>query len=81
MYLNIKVCLLQLRIRQNQLAQAVQVDETMLSKIINGFREPTASQRQRIAEFLQRDEDWLFARSPDPKPNRWMGNRWERESV
>ena len=62
MYLNIKICILQLGLRQNRLAQDVHLDEAVLSKIIHGFREPTPTQRKRIAEYLQRDEEWLFAR-------------------
>lgn len=68
MYLNLKVSIWQSGIRQNRLAQAVQIDEALLSKIINGFREPTPAQRARIAEFLQRDEEWLFARDNSLKP-------------
>jgi transcriptional regulator with XRE-family HTH domain len=61
MYLNLKLCLLRLGLRQNQMAQAIQVDEALLSRIINGFREPTSSQRRMIAQFLQEDEEWLFS--------------------
>jgi transcriptional regulator with XRE-family HTH domain len=60
MFLNLKVCILQSGIRQNRLAQAVKIDEAVLSKIINGFREPTLVQRKSIAAFLQQDETWLF---------------------
>ena len=62
MYLNIKICILQQGLRQNRLAQAVHLDEALLSKIIHGFREPTPTQRKRIADYLQRDEEWLFNR-------------------
>jgi transcriptional regulator with XRE-family HTH domain len=44
------------------MAQEVQMDEAVLSRIINGFREPTTEQRRKIARFLDADEDWLFAR-------------------
>jgi len=60
MFLNLKLSILQSGIRQNRLAQAVKVDEAVLSKIINGFREPTQKQRRCIADFLQKDERWLF---------------------
>jgi transcriptional regulator with XRE-family HTH domain len=48
--------------RQNRLAQMLGMDETMLSKVINGFREATPDVRQRIAGLLQADESWLFQR-------------------
>ena len=62
MFVNLKLSLWQSGIRQNRMAQALNMDEALLSKIINGFREPTSAQRRLIAEFLQKDEDWLFAR-------------------
>lgn len=62
MYVNLKICLWQSGLRQNRLAQALQMDEALLSRIINGYRQPTAEQRTRIAEILHRDETWLFAR-------------------
>ena len=49
------------------------VDETLLSKVINGYREPNGELRQRIAELLAADEHWLFERSRDVEhdgPNR-----------
>jgi len=39
------------------------MDEALLSRIINGFREPTATQRSSIAQALQKEESWLFARA------------------
>lgn len=62
MYVNLKICLWQSGLRQNRLAQALQMDEALLSRIINGFRQPTPEQRTRIAEILRRDETWLFSR-------------------
>lgn len=60
MYLNLKLCIWQSGMRQNRLAQALKMDEALLSKIINGFREPTPAQRKSIAQFLKKDEQWLF---------------------
>ena len=65
MYLNLKVAIWQTGLRQNRLAQTLNMDEALLSRIINGFREPTAEQRSRIAQVLQKDEHWLFAREQD----------------
>jgi len=62
MYLNLKVSIWQSGLRQNRLAQSLNMDEALLSRIINGFREPTPEQRTRIAQALQKDEAWLFAR-------------------
>jgi transcriptional regulator with XRE-family HTH domain len=68
MYLNLKVAIWQTGLRQNRLAQTLNMDEALLSRIINGFREPTAEQRLRIAQVLQKNEQWLFAREQDAPP-------------
>jgi transcriptional regulator with XRE-family HTH domain len=62
MYPNLKLKLWSAGIRQNQLARSVGMDETMLSKVINGYREPTPEARRKIARFLRADETWLFER-------------------
>jgi transcriptional regulator with XRE-family HTH domain len=36
------------------------MDETLLSRIVNGFRQPTDELKVRIAEVLQSDKEWLF---------------------
>jgi transcriptional regulator with XRE-family HTH domain len=38
----------------------MEVDEAVLSRIINGYREPSPELRRKIAEYLAADEDWLF---------------------
>ncbi len=53
---------------QNRLAKCIGIDETILSKIINGYREPTAAQRKLLAEFLEADEAWLFERFDTTPP-------------
>jgi len=45
---------------QNRLAQLIGIHESLLSKIVNGFREPDAEMRARIAIALESDEQWLF---------------------
>ena len=60
MYLNIKVQVFRLGIRQNDIARALQIDESVLSKIINGYREPSKTQREHLAGFLKAEESWLF---------------------
>ena len=60
MYPNLKLQMWKCGIRQNRLAQILDVDETVLSRIVNGFRVPNATIRQRIASLLECDENWLF---------------------
>jgi transcriptional regulator with XRE-family HTH domain len=60
MYPNLKLQLWRSGIRQNSLAKMLGVDETILSKIVNGYREPNPKLRADIAALLHRDEEWLF---------------------
>jgi transcriptional regulator with XRE-family HTH domain len=60
MYPNLKLQLWMSGIRQNRLAKMLDMDETTLSKIVNGFRQPTQEMRGRIASALKSDERWLF---------------------
>lgn len=60
MYPNLKLQMWRTGLRQNRLAQMLDVDETFLSKIVNGFREPTGSLKARIATLLESDVTWLF---------------------
>jgi transcriptional regulator with XRE-family HTH domain len=62
MYTNLKLQIWRSRVHQNRMAQEIQMDEAVLSRIINGYREPSAEQRRKIAVYLEADEDWLFAR-------------------
>jgi transcriptional regulator with XRE-family HTH domain len=65
MFSNLKLELWRKGIRQNRFARMLDVDETMLSKIINGFRQPGQDLRLRIATLLECDESWLFDGAPD----------------
>ena len=60
MFPNLKVQIFRQSSHQNKLAKAVGIDETLLSKIIHGYRTPTSDQKRVIASYLQADEDWLF---------------------
>jgi transcriptional regulator with XRE-family HTH domain len=60
MYPNLKIQIWRCGIRQNRLAQLVGIHETLLSRIVNGFREPDEPVRLRIAEALRSDAEWLF---------------------
>ena len=62
MYVNLKLVLWCSGIHQNRMAQDIQMDEAILSRIINGFREPTAEERAQIASYLNVEERWLFTR-------------------
>jgi transcriptional regulator with XRE-family HTH domain len=62
MYPNLKLQLWKAGIRQNRLANMLGLDESLLSKIVNGFREPSPTLRAKIAGLLQSDEQWLFER-------------------
>jgi len=59
---NLKRQIFRLGNHQNQLAKAVGIDETVLSKIIHGYRAPTPAQRRALASYLEADEAWLFER-------------------
>jgi len=60
MFPNLKLQIFRRGSHQNQLAKAVGIDETVLSKIIHGYRDPTATQRELLAAYLDVDEVWLF---------------------
>ena len=60
MYPNLKLQIWKTGIRQNRLAKMLGTNETMLSKIVNGFREPTPQIREKIAGVLKSEADWLF---------------------
>ena len=60
MYPNLKLQLWKSGIHQNRLARLLGMDETILSRIVNGYREPGLQLRQQIAGILQSDEGWLF---------------------
>jgi transcriptional regulator with XRE-family HTH domain len=60
MYPNLRLQLWKRRIRQNQLAKMLEIDETILSRIMNGFRQPGPEMRKQIALLLESDEVWLF---------------------
>ena len=62
MYPNLKLEIFKRGLHQNHLARHVGMDETLLSKIIHGYREPTAVQRRSLAGYLAVEEEWLFER-------------------
>jgi transcriptional regulator with XRE-family HTH domain len=62
MYPNLKLQIFKSGIHQNRLARQLGLTDTVLSKIIHGYRQPTAEQRKLLAEYLSVDEEWLFER-------------------
>ncbi len=60
MYPNLKLQIFRKGIHQYQLARALSLDETLLSKIIHGYREASEAQRKLLADYLQVSEKWLF---------------------
>jgi transcriptional regulator with XRE-family HTH domain len=68
MFPNLKLKIFLRGSHQNRLAKSVGIDETVLSKIIRGYRKPTPEQRKLLAEFLEADEAWLFERFDAPPP-------------
>ena len=75
MYPNLKLYLWQSRFRQNRLAKMLDMDEATLSRIVNGYREPSDELRRNIAEILNCDVHWLFEPADDmphiPNPQTW----------
>ena len=74
MYPNLKLQLFRSSVRQNFLARAVGIDESILSKIIHGYREPSKEQRQLLANYLGVEETWLFEKFEMASPPRSAGN-------
>jgi transcriptional regulator with XRE-family HTH domain len=63
MYPNLKLQIWKAGIHQNELARELNVDETVLSRIINGYRQPSAQLKARTAQYFHVDESWLFERA------------------
>ncbi len=65
MYPNLKFQLWRSGIRQNRLAQMLEMDETTLSRIVNGYRTPSDQLKGAIATLLRCEAEWLFQRNED----------------
>jgi len=66
MFPNLKLQIFRCGSHQNRLAKTIGIDETVLSKIIHGYRDPTPAQRKLLASHLGADEVWLFERFETP---------------
>jgi transcriptional regulator with XRE-family HTH domain len=60
MYPNLKLAIFKKGIHQNHLSKVLGINEANLSKIIRGYREPSESQRQLLAKYLEAEVAWLF---------------------
>ncbi len=67
MYSNLKLQIWRTGTHQNRLAKMLQMDESMLSRIVNGYREPSAELREKMAALLHCDQTWLFERTEPPQ--------------
>ncbi len=74
MYPNLKLQLFRSAVRQNFLARELGMDESILSKIIHGYREPSVEQRQKLSGYLGVEESWLFEKYENVSPARAGGN-------
>lgn len=66
MYPNLKMEIWLSGIRQNRLARELSLDETVLSKVINGYRQPSPRLRALLAQYFNKNESWLFQTEPAP---------------
>jgi transcriptional regulator with XRE-family HTH domain len=79
MYPNLKLAIFKKGLRQNQLAREVGIHEVILSKIIHGYREPSAEQRTRLSQYLDVNEGWLFEKYAVPVVDVQSGDGQERD--
>jgi len=68
MYSNLKLQIWKTGIHQNRLAKMLQMDESILSRIVNGFRKPSNELQTRIAILLNSDPAWLFEEETESAP-------------
>lgn len=68
MYLNIKLQVFRLGFHQIDIAKALGMNESVLSKIIHGYREPSKTQRAQLARYLNAEENWLFEKYDRTRP-------------
>ena len=69
MYPNLRVELWKAGIRQNRLAKMLEMDETLVSRIVNGYRQPSPEFRKKLSALLKSDEAWLFRAEQPENPD------------
>ena len=57
MYPNLKLRIFTLGIRQNQMARELKICESQLSKIINGYREPSQAEKAVLSQYFSCGRD------------------------
>jgi hypothetical protein len=57
---NLKMAIMQSRLKHYQLAQAIGKDATWISKVIGGYKTPSDIERAQIASILQSNAKDLF---------------------
>jgi transcriptional regulator with XRE-family HTH domain len=81
MYPNLKLQIFRSAVRQNFLARELGIDESILSKIIHGYREPSKQQRESLAQYLGVEESWLFEKYELNTPVRAVGNNGSQHGM
>jgi transcriptional regulator with XRE-family HTH domain len=81
MYPNLKLQLFRNAVRQNFLARELGIDESILSKIIHGYREPSKEQRQSLSNYLGVEESWLFEKYEIASSTRGTGNHGSAQGM
>jgi transcriptional regulator with XRE-family HTH domain len=81
MYPNLKLQIFRSSVRQNFLARELGIDESILSKIIHGYREPSKRQRESLAQYLGVEEAWLFEKYEVSSPARPAGNNGSQHGM
>ncbi len=74
MYPNLKIAIFKKGMHQNRISKALGINEASLSKIINGYREPSESQKRLLSTYLESDETWLFQRFDGGTASRVTGS-------
>lgn len=62
--INLRIALIELGVRQMDLARRVGTSEFTISRIVNGLQTPTPELRAKIADALKVSERWLFFQGP-----------------
>ena len=73
MYPNLKLQIFKRSVRQNRLAKQIGISDAILSKIINGYREPSETERKVLSAYLDADENWLFEKFDGEPASRLAG--------
>ena len=56
----LKMAMIDRGVQQQDVALRLHIDPIRMSRIVNGRREPTPDEQDRIADFLGKPRRWLF---------------------